>query len=203
MDRWCIIRTAGSATLALAETLSDVGYDVWTPVETIDRRARRTEKREQVKAAMLPSFLFAKSDKLAALVALSRSPSLQYRVWDSEERRMVTKGHPAFTVYSRNGQHPLVNDWELDALRTIERRRRPKGKATPFKDGARVKLTEGGFAGLYGTVQSMRGGFATVVIGDWKIPVQIAADLLTALDESPPVHVWEEGSEQALSAKAA
>lgn len=201
---WCILRTNGGLTLQLARSLGEAGYEAWTPVEVQRRRARKTLKIEPVELALIPTFVFARAEHLVALIALARSPSLNYRVWDSEKRRMVTKGHPHFSVFRFAGEYQLVPDRALAALRLAERRTAPKTTSQPFRPGDRVKLTEGGFAGLSGVVESIDRTFAMVVFPGFNIAVKIGAWMLLADScASASVHVNNIPTEQALSAKAA
>jgi len=170
---WCILRTLPSRTLQLAISLADAGFEVWTPVESIkpappkrgpDERPSRPRKLPAlVTRPLLPSFVFARADRLAELLALSRSPAQLYRVWDTEQRRMVVRGHPFFRLFHAGDDIPLVTDDQLAPLRRIASRRKPRGKPRVFSAGDQVKLIEGAFAGLTGTVQEMRGKFAKVL----------------------------------------
>lgn len=203
-NRWCILRTGSVSTLPLAKSLTDAGYEVWTPLEIHERRSPKTRKREEVTAALMPSFVFARSLHLADLIDLSRSPTLNYQVWDKEQRRMVTKGHPVFRLFRSDGGYPTVSDRELQPLRIAEKRTAPKPAGKVFNTGDRIKLTEGGFAGLSGIVERTQGAFALVAFPGFNIPVKIATWMLIAdIDPSATIHVSNGLSEQAPSAKAA
>lgn len=201
---WCILRCSNCKTLELARSLNDAGFEAWTPVEVIQLRARRGHKREEIKVPLLASFVFADAARLGGLLALSHSPTLNYQVWDSEQRRMVTRGHPYFRLFRPHGEIRFIPDNELAGLRKRDQSRRPLGKPRAFEVGAYVRCTEGSFAGLNGVVEQCRGGYATVTIDDWSIPARIATWLLhPAIDDNRTVHVSGASSEQALSAKAA
>lgn len=198
MTDWCILRCSNCKTLELARSLNDAGFEAWTPVETIERRSRKGIKPDELRRPLIASFVFARADHMAGLLALSHSPALNYRVWDSGLRRMVTRGHPYFRVSSLH----LIPDAQLAGLRAVELKRRPKGKPQAFEVGAHVRVTDGGFEGLRGVVVECRGDYATVVLDDWSIPAKIATWIL-ALDENRAVHVLVPSPKQALSAKAA
>ncbi len=188
MADWCILRTSGGNTMQLAESLADAGYEVWTPIETRDQRLPRKQERTTVRLPLMPSFVFARAQHLGELINLSHSPALQYRVWDSELRRMVVKGHPMFSLFRHGGLYPLIPEYQLLPLRIAEKRTAPKPTPTAFKPGDRVTLTEGGFSGLTGTVQETRGGFASVVFPGFNIAVKIATWILLAdIDEGMEV----------------
>lgn len=70
---------------------------------------------------------------------------------------MVIKGHPRFSVFRHDGRHVLVPDRALVPLRAEERRQRPKAMAKRYAQGEQVKLTEGAFEGLTGTVDRSQG----------------------------------------------
>lgn len=201
---WCILTCSNCKTLDLVASLIDAGFDAWSPVETVSIRARKGQKREEVRRPLIASFVFAKADRLLDLLELSHSPSLNYRIWDADLRRMVTRGHPYFRVFPRSGDPKFVPDAQLDHLRKLEQRRRPKGKPRAFDKGAAVRITEGGFAGLNGVIEECRGDYATVTISDWAIPVHIATWLLhPALDDTRDVHVSGELRERSPFARAA
>lgn len=199
-DQWAILRCSNCKTLELAASLTDAGFEAWSPAETISRRARSGNKRQEVRQPLIASFVFAKADRLEDLLALSHSPTLNYRVWDSELRRMVVRGHPYFRV--SHLRH--VPDAQLASLRTIEHKRRPKGKARAFNKGDPVRITEGSFAGLNGVVDECRGDYAMIVLDDWSVPAKVATWLLhPPLDDNRTVHVSGQSPDVASLAKAA
>lgn len=197
---WFILRTSGKSTIALAAALADEGHTVWTPVEHRSLRLPRSKRREQVALPLLPSFVFAGIESLPALLALSHSPALSYRVWDKELRKMVVKGRPYFSVFRHGGDVPTVSEASLASLRAAERRTAPKIVARVFVPGEVVKLTEGGFAGLTGTIEAVKGKFTTVRFPGFAEPVKIATWLL---DGSPVVSVSGETPDNGLAALAA
>lgn len=199
MADWCILRCAASRTLALAESLTEAGFEVWTPVEVVRKRARRTAEREDVRVPIMPSFLFARAGSLDELAALSRSPTLNYLQWDRERRRMVTKGHSAFSVFRQHGRYPLVRDHMLAPLRIVEKRSRPRAAIRSFKPGECVRMIEGGFAGLTGTVEATQGQYTLVSFPGFPIAVKFATWLL--LDGESSITV--KNAEQAQVAEAA
>lgn len=201
---WIILRTSGSTTLQLARTLAEAGFVVWSPIERTQRRHRKTLKREEVEGPLMPSFVFAGSQHRSDLLNLARSPALNYRVWDTEQRRMVTKGHPHFSLFRFGGEVPTVSDRSLAHLRAAERRTAPNEPAKVFTVGERVKLTEGGFVGLSGQVEEVVGKFAMVAFPGFPVAVKISTWLLhTDSCGDDKVHVSNPLSEQALPAKAA
>lgn len=201
---WIILRTASRSTMKLAESLEEAGYEVWTPIEAVLLRARRSHPQEERSEALMPSYVFARDDRLADLIALSRSPSLSYRVWDSEKRRMVVRGHPVFRLMPGPdifSPFARVSDSQLKPLRRIADRRRPKAAVQELANGDRIRMNEGCYAGLFGTIIDCEGAFPEVHIDGWPIAVRPARWLLhSALDGDYSVGVM---SGQALSAKAA
>jgi transcription antitermination factor NusG len=191
MSDWCILRTSGRSTMSLAESLAKDGFDVWTPVA-------------DGVTPLTSSYVFARAHELPRLLSLVRSPSLQYRIWDPELRRMVVRGHPAFRLM--RGLDPftpwaMVRDAQLAALRGIEKRRKPRGLIKEIPIGAKVRTDECGFAGLNGVVESIRNKFATVVFDGFPFPVQVGCWLLTEeLDATCGNDVDEYSSEQAQAA---
>lgn len=184
---WCILRTSSSQTLNLAASLTDAGYEVWAPTELREKRIGKARKVTEQSFAIMPSFVFARMKHLADLLLLSHSPTLNYRVWDSEQRRMVVKGHPAFSVFRSNGQVRPQTDASLTDLRTLEaslqkaaeRRReqaKQKGPTPRFKAGQVVKVDGGGFEGLRLTVaEANEGKVVKLIHPDWMWTVEISA----------------------------
>lgn len=185
---WCILRTASRSTLKLAESLAEDGYEVWTPIETREppKDAKKSKaKDEPEQRAILPTFLFAGFSQVSELVALSRSPSLHYRVWDSEKRRMVVKGHAAFSIFRHNGAYSRIPDFALSSLRAAERRRKPRGLVKMFEVGAKVKLTEGVYTGLKGEVVAVKGKIATVAFPKCGFVRDAQCPMWVLLDDEP------------------
>ncbi|MCW1431384.1 transcription termination/antitermination protein NusG [Novosphingobium sp. JCM 18896] len=152
MTDWVILRCAGQSTLRLAESLTEDGYEAWSP--RVARHWRegesRTRKTEIVPGT--PCYVFARSDRLVDLLALARSPSLGYMKWDPERRRHVSRGHPRFSVMPDSDGYASVTDRELRYLKTAERKDRPKELVRPFLTGEEVKVIDGPYQGLSGTV---------------------------------------------------
>lgn len=201
-EAWCILRCQGRSTMSLAESLAKDGFEVWTPVETVTLRARRSHPQEIVSEALLPSYVFARSFQIPRLLELLHRPSLQYRVWDPELRRMVVRGHPHFSLMRGfNTPFAMVEDAQLRPLRTIADRRRPKASVDELENGDRIRMTEGCYAGLAGVIVDCEGIFPKVQLDGssqafrparWLLQLELDAD-----------HSAGVTSGQALSAKAA
>ena len=201
---WCILRCSGCKTLELAASLNETGFEAWAPVETIVRRARQGAKPEPVQLPLTASYVFAPAARMLELLALSRSPALNYRVWDPEKRRMVTRGHPYFRMHREFGELAIAPDAQLAALRKREGRTAPKPDAEPLVRGTRVRLREAGFEGLWATVEDSRKSRTVVTVDGWPIPVDFPTwSVRQGVDEPRPVHVNGAQTEQAPSAKAA
>lgn len=188
LGSWCILRCSNCKTLELARSLNEAGFEAWSPVTRVEGRKGDQRTREEVAVPLLASFVFAGADRLPDLLALSHSPALQFRVWDSAKRRMVTRGHPYFRVF-RGGAHRLIPDAELEPLRRLERKPRPKFYERGFIVGEQVRTDDAGFAGLTGTVVSVNGNRVVVRFGKWKIEPEFPAWALRPVDDRPRVHV--------------
>lgn len=160
--RWIILRTSGRCTLGLATSLKRAGYDVWTPAQTSTFRAPRTNAKREVTLPIIPTFVFARADRLLDLLDLADSP---------------TKGHDEFSVFHYFGRIPLLADRELEALRSEETRAVPKRKRKVYSKGERVRIPEGSFAGMSGVVQQSDGSHVLVSFGG-SMRVKIASFLL-------------------------
>lgn len=156
---WCILRMAGPRTLAVARSLAKAGYDVWTPVETRQKRLPRSKAKVECEVVLMPTYAFAQAAGLRDLLAESMNP---------------VSDHPAFTVFRHGDRFPLIADRSLDPLRVAERRGTPLEKVRQFDAGERVKLTERGFEGLSGIVETSKGQFTMVCFPGFNIPIKVA-----------------------------
>ena len=175
---WCIARTQAGQTLGLAKGLAEAGYRAWTPSEVIVRRARRSIPRKDVTVPLMPGIVFVDHARLAELIALSRS-NMNYQVWDSEQQRMVARGLPYFRILRVDDRYARIRDAELAGVRMAESRGHVRVKRQTLKPGATVRLLDGPFEGLTGTVESVKGTFAQVRFAGWVQRVGIALHLLS------------------------
>lgn len=172
MDSWIILRTRGRSTLSLAETLSEDGFESWTPVETRTIRIPRANVRRTVRLPIMPSYVFARSEHLIDLIQLA--------AMEFKPRRQANKpAHSDFSVMRYHDNIPIIADGHLQSLRKIEARRTPRKKALPFAAGVSVRVkTEGGsFAGMNGRVERSDDG-ATLVCFDNRLTVKISTSFL-------------------------
>jgi transcription antitermination factor NusG len=202
LGAWCILLSSNGKTLELAASLTEDSYEAWAPVTREVTRTTEQRTREEVAVPLMPGgYVFARADRLADLLALSHSPSLQYRVWDTDLRKMVTKGHPYFRVF-RSGNHRLIPDQELEPLRRLERKPRAKRVERTFAVGDSVRTDDGGFAGLTGIVVSVKGKRIAVAFPKWGIEPVFPSWALRPLDEHGRVQVSDAQPERD-AAKAA
>jgi transcription antitermination factor NusG len=201
-ERWCVLRCSNTKTLELAASLADAGFDAWSPAETIQRRARRGTKPETLTVPLTPSFVFARADRVADLLDLAHSPALNYRVWDPELKRMVTRGHPYFRVFYYLGEIATVPDHQLEPLRSLERKRKPKPVTRTMAQGERIRLAEAGFEGLWGTVLTSRKNYTRVQVDGFPVPVDFPTWTLQGSCQAGSVKVNAEPAEP-VSAQAA
>lgn len=162
MTDWVILRTSGASTLPLAESLTEAGFRVWTPVQPAEKREGKSRSRKREVEAMVPEWVFAESHHLSELLALTHQAALIYRVWDAEKRRHVVKGHPYFRLLKDGDGFAMVGDRELESLRVEERKGKPKVKAHEFKAGDTVKVTSGPYEALTGIVEIVRAPYVSV-----------------------------------------
>lgn len=186
MGDWIILRCAGSSTLQLARSLAEAGFEAWTPVEVRSKLVGRKRERIEQAIPILPNYVFAPADRLADLLALARSPSQTHQVWDSQARRMVTKGHPWFEVFRLHGKVRPQTERDLASLRALEAdlanlaearraQAKQKGPAPKFNAGDVVRV-EGGFEGLRLTVvEPNEGKVVKLSHPDWMWTVEISA----------------------------
>ncbi|SEM54568.1 hypothetical protein SAMN05192583_0577 [Sphingomonas gellani] len=111
-NRWCILRTSGGRTLALADFLIAAGLEAWTPRKTFKRdkpgRCRLIDGRKptvEIAAAILPTFVFARARHLPALADMLADPASL---------------HPPFSIFRHAGRIPEVGSAEVQGLRNEE-----------------------------------------------------------------------------------
>jgi hypothetical protein len=144
---WCILRTGGSRTLRLADALARNGFEAWTPRETIRKRLPRSRAQACHIAPIMPTFVFARAAHLQDLAELAMR---------------TNKDAPDFSVQQYNRAYPLIADHQLNPLRIAERKGTPLEKVRQLIPGELVKMTDGGYAGMNGIVQSTKGEYTLV-----------------------------------------
>jgi hypothetical protein len=112
-QRWCILRTSGSRTLALADSLTKAGFEAWSPRKTLRRakagvkwRADGTRPMVELDAAILPTFVFARARDLQTLARVACAD--------------ITP-HPAFSIFRHGGRYPEIADSSVRGLQDAER----------------------------------------------------------------------------------
>lgn len=159
MTDWCILRCQSQSTLPLVRSLTRAGVEVWTPVEKVTKRVPRKNIKRVIDRALLPSYLFAQAQDMPTVLAIMNSPS---------------KDHREFRLFKHNGGVPLIADSTLDALRQIARMSVAKATPPALHIGDRIKLTDGGFAGLTGEVEAVGKTYATMRLPGFAMPIQVA-----------------------------
>lgn len=199
---WVILRCSNCKTLELARSLTDAGFEAWSPSVHLQKRKGEASKRPVVVLPLLASYVFAPYQHLAELLALSHSPALNYRVWDSELRRMVVKGHPYFRVFKDGGQFPRVPERQLNALREAEQRTLPKPAIQALPINLEFTMSAAGFEGLSATVVKSSKSYTELAVETVPYPVKLPTWMLAGvIDEG--VSSVVSADTQALHAKAA
>lgn len=178
MTSWIILRTAGRSTMSLANTLSEDGYEAWTPVETKVFHVPRMNSKRTVRLPIMPSYVFAKAENLIDLLELAAMDPKPRRAPRPAEDR-TQPAHADFSVMHYNDRIPIIADHHLQGLRIIEAKRTPRKKALPLPPGlsVRVKMEGGSFAGMAGRVERSDEG-STLVCFDNRLTVKISTSLL-------------------------
>lgn len=169
--RWIILRTAAPRTLRLADSLTEAGFRVWTPRQTISRRVPRSKDKErrEVETPIIPTFVFAEADQKDAFRALAAQPLHQ---------------HPPFSLLTYRGGVPDIKDSQVHGLRIEERRMQAaaderarrarvrthaRGKAVPI--GATIGLPTAAFVGVSGVVEESDGRFTIALVGNMRLKI--------------------------------
>lgn len=111
-QRWCILRTSGSRTLALADSLTKAGMEAWTPRRTFKRvkagvkpQANGQRPTVEIDAPILPTFVFAREADLSALASAAIAE---------------ISPHPAFSIFRHGGRHPIIGHASIAGLQQAE-----------------------------------------------------------------------------------
>lgn len=160
---YCILRTGGSKTISLADSLKEAGIDVWTPIERRTRRKPRSKVITEIEICVMPTYVFAPVEYLPTLINLSQA---------------MFSPHPDFSVFRYHGAIPVVSEDELAPIRAIEARTAPKEAWPSFTQGEKVKLTQAGFDGMSGMVEVSKGQFVLVAFPGFSTPIKVSALLL-------------------------
>ena len=174
-DGWCILRTGGQRTVALARSLSEAGFEAWTPIQIRFREKTRRKPAEERAMPILPTFVFARARHLVDLNRLTRAD---------------IHPHPQFSIFRYQGVPPIISDQRISGLREAEaaaikvadaRRRSDAGKALKdAKDqlrralpkGKSIDMPTGPFAGFTGVVESSTRKEAWVILpGGFRLKI--------------------------------
>lgn len=162
---------AGPRTLAVAESLAEAGFEVWTPIGGSSKRPR-TKARKDIQVPVMPTYVFARDRHLIDLMLESANPSTR---------------HPSFSIFRWDGRIPLIADASLEYLRRGEERylrRLKEGKPMrSFADGETVKITNGGFAGMSGVVEQSNGKYCVVCFPGFSTPIRVSKMILLSEEE--------------------
>lgn len=167
--RWCILRTSPGRTLGLMAALAAAGFEAWTPRQTQTRRRPRSKITVELEVPIAPTFVFVRAAHVRDLAAAEAA---------------LVNPFPVFSIFRHGGRIPLIADGEVDGLRQAEGRaqllsRRKKRRA--YVMGQRVRVGDGAFAGLTGTVEKGGDKFAIVGFGS-TFRMRIATWLLSPDD---------------------
>lgn len=173
---WIILRTRGRHTLRLVESLSEDGFEAWTPIETKIFHVPRLNSKRTVRLPIMPSYVFAGAHNLIDLIQLA--------AMKVKPRKHHAPAHADFSIMRLHDRIPVIADGHLQSLRLLEAKRTPKMKALQrFASGVsvRVKIEGGSFAGMKGRVEQSDYGM-TLVCFDNRMTVKIDTSLLS-IDE--------------------
>lgn len=163
VKRWCILRTARSTTVELADALTKAGYEAWTPVEVITRRATRSRQRIDSMSAIMPTFVFADSANALELIGIASH---------------FANDLPDFSVFRGLDRAGTITDIVLNRLRQFEEdvaerraRQLPRRRAMPFTSGEEIRLNGGAFGGLVGVIDQSTDRTTYVLFGNLRVKI--------------------------------
>lgn len=164
-DGWCILRTRGANTMKLAASLTASGLDAWTPIEILTKRKGRARDRVEEKAAILPTYVFARSAHINDLLRICG---------------LLVSPHPGFSIFRQYDRIPIIAERDIASLKAAEEaaaltQRKRVRNVVPI--GTSIRVSEGAFAGMSGIVEQSDGKSAIVAFGG-NFRVSIASWLL-------------------------
>lgn len=170
--KWCILRTSGGSTLALASKLHDAGYGGWAPRKMESRRRPRSTLTIDREVAIAPTFVFVPAERLDDLWrahSLPMSPFPQFSIFTLGQRVPLVSEKDI--VGLRNEEERAAGIWEAMKQRLEQRQKRSQRYFYPR--GSKVTVSgESNFTGLIGIVQSGDNRSAVIDFGggrEWKI----------------------------------
>lgn len=198
---WIILSMAGPRTLAVAASLTQAGFEVWTPARAIRRPAPgqrralvlgRRRRMVEVDRPILPGFVFVGAEHLDELAQIAVDPA---------------SAHPRFAIFQLAGRAPLIAESAIAGLRGEEaraaaameavrdaesqaearriraefmrteraRRAAMRRERRNFAEGARVEVTDmPSMSGMVGVVLKANGTSAMIDFGG-RYPVKVEA----------------------------
>lgn len=172
MSDWIILRTAGRSTLPLAKSLTEAGYDVWTPSQIPDVMGKAKRRAlDEPRAPMFPTYLFARRRHLLELIALSQSPASKHAGF------CLLRDNIGYKMTSeRSLAHIRAEEARIDALHVARaQRERSKQRGQSFDVGERVTLPPElypAFAGLDAFVEESDDRHTWLSLGGlWRIEI--------------------------------
>ncbi len=182
-DRWCILRTSGGKTLALMTSLTQAGFDAWTPRTLTHIRATKRKPAFERASPIVPTFVFARSAHLADLLRCQSapvSPHPGFRVLQMGDRVPVIAGRSLAALREEEARADRMYQSQLDAndaedarLRRIDQLRTEQARRKALRSerkaiglGAQVTVSDApAFAGMTGTIESGDGRSYVVGFG--------------------------------------
>lgn len=185
MMSWVILRTAGRHTLRLSASLTEDGFEAWTPVETRTIHVARGNLKRKIELPIMPSYVFARASHLIDLIQLAAMKPVPRRNCQPFDRGDEWRPyHAEFSLMRCNEQIPVIADATLQGLRYVEAKRRPKERdLRQLAPGVsvRVKSDGGCYAGMTGKVERSKDGWTLVAINSGRT-VKISTSLLAEDD---------------------
>lgn len=163
---WIVLRCRNADTLRLPQSLAWANIEAWSPALTVIFRQGETRARKRDRLAIMPSYVFARSEHYPELMAISEA---------------LVSPHPAFNIFRHHSGTPAeIEDRELDQLRVAEQKAAPRQLQREWLEGETVSYPEAGFDGLIGIVEGKQGKFTLVSFPGKLNPFKIKTCALLA-----------------------
>jgi transcription antitermination factor NusG len=159
IEGWLILRTQGRHTLPLAASLTEDGFEAWTPSDIRRIRVPRANVKRDLRLPLLPRYVFVKALHLIDMLELAAMPEKPRRAGGRKP------AHREFSVFRHAGRIPVIADEDLAPLRDKERSAAAAPIAPSFNVGQRVLVPTGSFGGMSGTVVRSNGRETLVCFG--------------------------------------
>lgn len=157
MKNWYALYTRPRHEKKVAEILNQKGEEVFLPLLKTKRQFK--DRKREVELPLFPSYIFSK--------------------FEYKERFSILETHGVMKIVNFQGKPAIVPDWQIESLKVILENPETLRLENYYRQGDLVKVVNGPFKGLNGTVKQQKGESRLVITIDGimqSISVEIDPD---------------------------